>query len=440
LKLHLINPEKKGERIWNRALLAPLGLMCLAAYTPEEVETRIIDENLEKVDFVDRPDLVGITSMTATASRAYEIADAYRERDVKVVMGGIHASMLPEEAMQHADAVVVGEAETIWPKVLSDADAGRLEPLYRMQEHDDFSNPLHARNSVIDRKNYWMANNMQTARGCPHDCSFCSVTTFNGRHMRHRELDNVLAEIESMSKPRFMPKKMIPFVDDNIAANPKRAKELFKALIPLNINWGSQACISFGEDEELVDLAAESGCRMLFIGLETISSSSLEEAGKRQNKVEKYAESLRRLREHDIYVTGSFIFGFDADDDSIFQDTLDFAIENKIHLAQFSNLTPLPGTRLYDQMVAENRMEPGYWLNGAGDDQAVFQPKNFDPRELADKTRKVQRDFYSIRSIMKRFYFSRYAPHLLLYNLMYNRFGTDRSPVYRVTRPAQFTA
>jgi radical SAM superfamily enzyme YgiQ (UPF0313 family) len=440
LKVNLINPEKKGERMLNRALLAPLGLTCLAAYTPEGVDVRIIDENLERVDYKDRPDLVGITSMTATACRAYEIADEYRKRGVKVVIGGIHASMLPEEAMEHADAVVVGEAETLWPKVVSDADAGRLEPLYRLEERGEFKNPLPSRKDLINRKNYWMANNIQTSRGCPHDCSFCSVTTFNGRNVRHRELDNVLAEIESMPKPRFMPKKMIPFVDDNIAANPKRAKELFKALIPLNINWGSQACISFGEDEELVGLAAESGCRMLFIGLETVSSSSLEEMGKRQNKVERYAESLRLMRKHDIYVTGSFIFGFDADDDSIFQETLDFAIENKIHLAQFSNLTPLPGTRLYNQMVAENRMKPGYWLNGLRDSEAVFQPRNFSPQGLCDKTRKVQRDFYSIRSIMKRFYFSRYAPHLLLYNLMYNRFGTDRSPVYRVQSTVQGVA
>lgn len=440
MRLHLINPEKKGERILNRALLAPLGLMCLAAYTPDEVEIRLTDENLEKVDFDDRHDLVGITCMTATARRAYEIADTYRAKGVKVVLGGIHASMLPGEALQHADAVVVGEAETVWSKVISDADAGRLEPLYMAEERDDFRDPLPARRDVIDRKNYWMANNMQTSRGCPHDCSFCSVTTFNGRHVRHRDLDSVLAEVDSMPKPSFMPRKMIPFVDDNIAANPKRAKELFKALIPLRINWGSQACISFGEDEELVGLAAESGCRMLFIGLETVSSGSLKEMGKRQNKVERYADSLRTLRKHGIHVTGSFIFGFDSDDDSIFEDTLDFAIRNKVHLAQFSNLTPLPGTRLYQQMVAENRMKPEYWLNEARDDGAVFQPKNFSPQELCDKTRRVQREFYSIKSIIRRFHLSRLAPHLLLYNLLYNRFGTDRSPVYRVTRPARLPA
>ena len=260
MKVHLVSPTKKGETyLFNKGLLAPLGLMYLAAHTPPEVELRLIDENVERIDFTAVPDLVGITTMTATAPRAYEIARRYRSLGSKVVLGGVHASMMPAEAARFADAVVVGEAEGLWPRVLADFEAGRLEPLYEQDGFIDFSRPLPPRRDLVDPRRYWSANVVQTARGCPHACNFCSVTAFNGRKVRVREVEDVLAEVESLPRSNLLRRKVVAFVDDNIAAHPRRAKELFRGLIPMKIRWGSQASITIAGDEELVALAAESG-------------------------------------------------------------------------------------------------------------------------------------------------------------------------------------
>jgi len=442
MKLHLINPTKNGETyLFNRGLLAPLGLMYLAACTPDEVEVRIIDENVESIDFRDVPDLVGISTMTATAPRSYGIADRYRALGAKVVMGGIHASMLPEEALEHADSVVAGEAEPIWGKVVSDAEAGRLEPLYRQEGFIDFKRPASPRRDIIDPKRYWSANSVQTSRGCPNDCNFCSVTTFNGRKLRLRDIDNVLAEVESLSRSNLIRKKVVPFVDDNIAANPGRAKELFKALIPMKVVWGSQASITFADDEELVGLAAESGCRFLFIGLETLSTGSLEEMGKSQNKVEKYADALRLLKKNKINVMGAFVFGFDADGESAFSDTLEFAISNKILVAQFANLTPYPGTRIYHQLLEENRLEPRFWMDPSWDSHVVFRPRQMSPRKLYENTRQLHRDFYSYRSIFKRMSLHRHWLYGLAFNLLYRQtVVADRSRGLGIQESVPYTS
>ncbi|MBN1289486.1 MAG: B12-binding domain-containing radical SAM protein [Actinobacteria bacterium] len=422
MKIHLIAPTKKGETyLFNKGLLAPLGLMYLAAYTPDDVEVKIIDENTERIDFSGKPDLVGISTMTATAPRAYQIADRYRELGVKVVLGGVHASMVPGEAMKHADSVVVGEAEGIWPDVVADADSGRLEPLYRQEGFVDFRRPLQPSRDIIDPKRYWSANGVQTSRGCPYDCNFCSVTVFNGRKPRVRELDNILEEVESLSRGNVVRRKVVPFVDDNIAANKKLAKELFRALIPMKIVWGSQASISFAKDEELVALAAESGCRFLFIGLETLSPGSLSEMGKKQNKAAEYESGLRLLKKYKIGVMGAFIFGFDADDESVFKTTLDFAVENRIPIAQFANLTPYPGTRLYDKLLGENRVEPDFWLNESWNSRVVYNPVNMNSKQLFDRTHQVYRDFYSYRSIVKRTALRSYWPYWYAFNLLYRK-------------------
>ena len=422
MKLHLVAPTKNGETyLFNKGLLAPLGLMYLASHTPDDVETRIIDESVEDIDFNDVPDLVGISTMTATAPRAYDIADTYRARGAKVVLGGVHASMLPGEAGRHADSVVVGEAEEIWPLVVADAAAGRLQPLYRQEEFADFKNPLLPRRDLITPKRYWSANVVQTSRGCPHSCNFCSVTEFNGRRIRMRDTESVLAEVDSLPRHNRMSKKVVPFIDDNIAANPSRAKELFEALIPKKILWGSQASITIAKDKELVRLAADSGCGFLFIGLETLSPESLREMGKNQNKVEEYAEALRLLGDSGIPVMGAFVFGFDTDNQSVFSDTVKFAIENKIQVAQFANLTPYPGTRLYNQLLEENRLEPEFWLDPSWDSHVVFRPKQMTPQKLFASTRQVHLDFYSYRSIFKRLRLKRHWSYWLAFNLLYRQ-------------------
>ena len=422
MNVHLVAPTKKGETyLFNKGLLAPLCLMSLAAYTPDGIDVRIIDENVERLDFEQGADLVGITTMTATAPRAYEIADRYRALGSKVVLGGIHASMLPEEALEHADSVVVGEAESIWPEVVADAGRGRLEPVYRQESFIEFKRPLPPRRDMIDPGRYWTANCIQTSRGCPHDCNFCSVTAFNGRRVRERELDNVLAEVESLPRGKITHRKAIAFVDDNIAANRRRAKELFRALIPMKVIWGSQASITFADDEELVELAARSGCRFLFIGLETMSPRSLGEMGKRQNKVERYEDALRLLKKHGIQVMGAFIFGFDSDDESVFSETLDFAMRNKIQVAQFANLTPYPGTRLYHRLRDEGRLEENFWFDTSWDDRVVFGPKQMSAERLYRGTHQVHLDFYSYRSIIKRASLRKHWSVWFAFNLLYRQ-------------------
>ena len=423
MKLHLIFPTKNGETyLFNKGLLAPLGLMYMAAYTPPDVEIKLIDENVERIDFSDVPDLVGITTMTATAARCYEVADTYRALGAKVVLGGVHASMLPEEALEHCDSVVVGEGENLWENVVEDARAGRLEPVYKCEAFTDFKHPRPPRRDLIDPKRYWSANNVQTARGCPHNCNFCSVTAFNGKRLRAREVDDVLAEVESLPRNNLLRTKVVPFVDDNIGAIPSRSKKLFKELIPMKLLWGSQASITIAKDEELVALAAESGCHFMFIGLETMSNSALEAMGKHQNKIEDYAEALRLLRKYKIHVMGAFVFGFDTDSATVHDDTLAFAMENKVHVAQFADLTPYPGTKLYFQLKDEERLEPAYWMDPESCGRVVYEPKHTSGAVLRSRTQALHREFYSYKSIFKRMM----PPHKhwsywLAFNLLYRQ-------------------
>lgn len=427
MNVYLIAPRKTPKKPpFNKELFPPLGLMSLAAYTPKDIKVRLIDENVQPLNFTDMPHLVGITTMTATAARAYEIADKYRALNVKVVLGGIHASMVPEEASEHADSVVIGEAEEIWPKVLADAEAGCLEPRYQQEYFSDFNNPRLPRVDLIDPARYWFPDAVQTARGCPHNCSFCSVTAFNGRRQRAREVDSVLEEVQSLSWRNPMYRRIVPFVDDNIAANHRRAKELFKALIPLKVLWGSQACITFANDEELVALAAESGCRFLLIGLESLSSDAITEIGKRQNKVDQYERAIQRLRKYGIQVMGAFIFGFDSELEPMFSDTLDFAIRNRLTLAQFSTLVPYPGTRLYQHFLEEGRVEPNFWLDTSWTDRVVYEPHNMSAREIYKEVKQLQRAFYSYRSMARRFTMQQYWHYWLGVNFVY-RYGVRTS-------------
>jgi radical SAM superfamily enzyme YgiQ (UPF0313 family) len=237
-----------------------------------------------------------------------------------------------------------------------------------------------------------------------------------------RDTDNVLAEIETITRGNFLRRRVVPFIDDNIAANPARAKELFKALIPMKILWGSQASITIARDEELVALAAESGCRFLFVGLETLSPGSIAEMGKSQNKVSEYAGALKLLKKYRIPVMGAFVFGFDGDDEQTFKETLDFAIENKIQVAQFANLTPYPGTRLYKQLLEENRLiENVFWKDPAWESHVVYQPMKMAPQQLFDNTRQLHLDFYSYRSIFKRLSFRKHWSYWLAFNLLYRQ-------------------
>ena len=432
MKVLLISPENKKSiyaysREDVRAFWFPkLSLPTIAAHTPPDIEVKILDEVVEDVNFNVEADLVGISTMTYLAPRAYEIAAKFRARGVKVVIGGIHASMCPEEAKEHADSVVVGEAERTWPLLIEDLRRGELKPFYRETDLPELVGLPIPRRELLNRKSYWTTNCVQTSRGCPFDCDFCTVTIFGGNQYRLRPVEEVVEEVRRLNTG------YVVFVDDNIAGNKAYAKQLFKALIPLKIHWGSQASLTMTRDPELLELAAKSGCTALFIGVESISEENLISANKRFNKVAKFREEFKRFHDYGIMIQTGMIFGFDHDDESSFERTIEFLEENRIELAMFNILTPLPGTGLYKKMDEEGRIIDRDWSHYDGR-HVVFKPRLISPETLQEGFFWAYHKFYSVPSILKRVLPSfRYLPskYLLIERLFVNR--AYRRIVHRV--------
>jgi radical SAM superfamily enzyme YgiQ (UPF0313 family) len=365
MRLCLVNPSnplvsivKVKESRWNRyRVWKPLSLMVLAGLTPPEWEVSIIDENLKVPDYeaLPRPDLVGITAFSSQANRAYEIARWFRRLGVPVVMGGIHATMCLDEVMERADTVVTGEAESIWPRVLEDARQGCLKRRYDGGFADMKSVPV-ARHDLLPPQYAFGA--VQTSRGCPLNCSFCSVTAFNGAHYRLRPIPDVVREFQSI------PEKHILIVDDNLIGTTSRhitrAKDLFRSLTKADLGkqWVAQATINFADDEELLELAAKAGCAGVFIGFESPSPEGLRELGKKFNllKSRDFRASVRRIQRHNILVVGSFIIGLDVDGPGIGKRISEAACHYGVDNLNVLFLTPLPGTRLWDEMKSAHRL------------------------------------------------------------------------------------
>lgn len=383
--------------LWEDAkpLFPPLNLATVAALTPSGIDVRIIDESIEPIDFAAEVDLVGITSMTALAPRAYAIADAFRARGVPVVMGGMHPSAVPEEALEHADSVVIGEAEGQWPRLVEDFQAGRMQRIYRGKQRYPLAGLPQPRRDLWDPARYLVPNTVQTTRGCPFACSFCAVSQFFGRTFRHRPVEEVVREVASL------PGGPVGFVDDNIIASAAYARKLFRALIPLNIRWFSQGSLNLADDEELLDLAARSGCVGMFIGLESLTQANLECLGKRVNRVERFRGAIEKIHRFGIAVEGAFIFGLDNDDAGIFKRTVDFARRCRLEAAQFSILTPLPGTPLFRELKEQGRIMNKDWsrYNFAN---VVYRPVSMPAERLQEGFRWAWRKFYSYPSILSR--------------------------------------
>ncbi len=384
--------------------LPTLGLLKVAALTPTEWQVSIIDEKVEPLDLDQDADLVGITAMTPAVNRAYEIADKFMERGIKVVMGGMHVSKLPDDALQHCDSVLIGEAEDIWPQVLEDWHKGRLRKIY---QHEDGYPSLENRPApdwgLYEGKRYLPVHFIETTRGCPHNCEFCSVTNSFGGKFRNRPVDEVEREIQSL-KPfdgRFALKNVVFFVDDNIISNRRHAKELLTRIRPYNLKWLGQASVNIAKDDELLSLCQKSGCMGLLVGFETLSSDNLSTMGKRFNKPENYIDVVRKLHDYGIGVFGSFVFGFDHDDEGVFDRTLDFIVKAKLDVCYFSILTPYPGTRLYEQMLKEDRIIDHDWSN-YNTNNAVFMPKLMKPERLLEGFHHVLKGCFSYPSIFKR--------------------------------------
>ena len=414
MRLYLINPSnplvsivKVKESRWNRyRVWKPLSLMALAGLTPADWEITIVDENLGIPDYraMPQPDLVGITAFTSQANRAYEVADLFRNMGVPVVMGGIHATMCLEEVIERVDSVVTGEAEGIWAQVLDDAANGSLKRRCDGGFAEMNSVPS-ARHDLLPEGYSFGA--IQTTRGCPLNCSFCSVTAFNGARYRQRPIADVVREFKSIREKRVL------IVDDNlIGTRPEhidRAKDLFVAMAKANLRkqWIAQTTINFADDEELLTLAAKAGCKGVFIGFESLSAEGLREIGKKFNllKSRDFPASVRRIQRHNILVVGSFIIGLDIDKQGIGKHIAEVAHQYGVDMLNTLFLTPLPGTRLWDQMRSQDRIA----LNTFPEDWKYYtltlptaRYKHFSMDSIIEEMISCDSDFYSMPRILRK--------------------------------------
>jgi len=414
MRLYLINPSnplvsivKVRESRWNRyRVWKPLSLMVLAGLTSAEWEIKIVDENLGAPDYpaMLRPDLVGITAFTSQANRAYEVAGYFRGLGVPVIMGGIHATMCLDEVMSRVDSVVTGEAEGVWPQVLEDARHGSLKRRYDggLATINDVPS---ARHDLLARGYAFGA--IQTTRGCPLNCTFCSVTAFNGARYRQRPIPDVVREFQAIREKRVL------VVDDNLIGTRTehiaRAKDLFRAMAKADLRkeWVGQATINFADDEELLALASKAGCRGVFIGFESPTPEGLQEIGKKFNllKGRDFRASVRRIQRHNILVVGSFIVGLDVDEPGIGRRTADVATQYGVDNLNLLFLTPLPGTHLWDQMKVEGRIA----LNAFPEDwkyytltYPVARYKHLSLDGIIQEMISCNRNFYSMPRILRR--------------------------------------
>lgn len=401
MKITFVIPRWPKDSFWDViAFKFPLlSTSLLAGLTPSSHQLRIVDESLTQIDFNQEVDLVAITAMTPLAPRGYEIADEFRRRGRKVVIGGIHASWLPEEAKIHADSVAIGEADEVWVELLRDVGQGTMKPFYRQKERTDLDHLPIPRRDLFPPKGYLFHNLIQTTRGCPYDCEFCSVTALHGKTYRMRSVSEVEKEIHSLERS----KAYIFFVDDNLVGSFSHARELLTMLSHHRLRWVSQGPIHIAEDEEMVSLMAKAGCHGLFIGFESLREDNLRLMGKRINRIAAYEKGIQRLHDAGIGVYASFVFGYDYDDPSVFDEFLEFAERNRIEGAFLPILTPFPGTRIYQRLKQEGRILTEDWSKY---DMAtvVFQPKRMTVEELQEGFWKVNRSFYSIPSMLKRIF------------------------------------
>lgn len=377
----------------------------VAAMTPDTWKVYLIDENIRPFRYR-QADLVAITAFTSTVTRAYEIAEIYRREGTPVIIGGIHASMMPHEAMQFADAVVVGEAESVWPQILQDFENGQLQPLYQAPPADLTRIP--APRHDLFHPSYLFAS-IQTSRGCPLDCDFCSVPAFNGHRYRLRPVEAILEEMSTVRN------HLIYFVDDNIVGYNERARDhaarLFEGMIRkgLRKEWFAQASLNIAQDPELLGLAARSGCKMLLIGMEAESEDALQDANKRLNLklgVDAYARSFRAIHKAGIAVLGAFIYGMDSDTAESLRRRTRYILRSSVDVVQASVMTPLPGTRLFERMKTENRLLsnnfPQHWQHFHFSD-VVFRPKQIEPEVLTSEMNQAYRIICSMNTLRIKF-------------------------------------
>jgi radical SAM superfamily enzyme YgiQ (UPF0313 family) len=406
LRILLISPVADVERR-TELMIPQLGLYILKGLTPPEHEVRIIEEEAADINLDEECDLVGISCMTANVPRGYALAEEFRKRGRTVVMGGVHPTILPDEALQHSDCVVIGEAEGVWKTLLEDFQNGRLQKKYH--------NPAPDLESYVPKDFHRMTTKrlfgvvpIMTSRGCPYSCDFCCVSDLFGKKIRHVPVENVVRDIRESKAKNFI------FLDDNIIANSRYSKELFRAIKPLKISWAGQSSISLlVNDDELLQLAVESGCKALFMGFESVVEAQLQTMHKAIGEIEHLEAAVKKIKKMGILIHASMIFGFDTDTPDVFDDTVKFLKRNKVSTASLNVLTPYPGTRTYEGLKNEGRLLTTDWKY-YDHCTVVFKPKNMTPLELQLGTVRAGNEFYAATSVFTRLFGNLYNPVLYL--------------------------
>ena len=408
MRILLVSPSKDPTVKKPRFLMIPqLALHLIAGLTPPQHQVRIIEEELDEVDLDEPCDLVGISCMTSNSTRAYALAREFRKRGAQVVLGGVHPTILPDEAQRVADSVVVGEAEGVWERLLSDAEHRRLEPRYHEPQPSlETYVPIGSRRGA--HRTLFDVVPIMTTRGCPYNCEFCCVHDIFGRRVRHVPVPNVVRDIRDSGGRTFI------FLDDNIVGDPDYARELFRAIKPMGIRWVGQATLAFARDEELLSLARESGCAALFFGLESVSESRLQNLRKSIKDLSGIQEALCTVKAHGIYLHASVIFGFDDDTYDTFPDTLAFLERSRISSASINILTPYPGTEVFRRFRQEGRLLTEDWTR-YDHSPVVFRPKNMSALELQAGRLWASREYTRTPSVLRRLPAHRDHPLLHLF-------------------------
>jgi radical SAM superfamily enzyme YgiQ (UPF0313 family) len=398
MKITFIRPHLTAIRAADA--LEPLVFGVLAKLTPPDVELTLYDNRIEPIPYDEPTDLVALTVETFTAKRAYQIAAQYRQRGIPVVMGGYHPTLMPEEASQYADAIAIGDAETIWPKIVEDARAGKLQRVYQSTPDLAVEGVIPKR-SIFASKKYGPLRIVQFGRGCRFACDFCSIHAFYGRSTPRRCMEDVLAELDELRG------QYVFFADDNLFTDKEQAEALFKALKQFRIHWACQISLDIVQSPRLLDLMGKSGCVGALIGFESLEEANLIQMKKKWNtKQGDYSDALAQIYERGIMVFGSFVFGYDHDTTGVLDRTLDFARKSKLALAQFNSLYPMPGTPLYARLEKENRLLFNRWWldDNYRYGESIFRPANMTPDELRDGIIRLRREFNTYGAIARRMF------------------------------------
>ena len=423
MKIALISPAGAMHRFsgsFKRSLhYAPLTLTTLAALIPEELEAEVViyDETAETIPLDIEADIIGITAITGTSIRAYKYADYFRSKGITVVMGGVHPTILPQEAAQHADAVMVGLGDKSWPRLLRDFLQGSMQKMYYQDEEISLAGRPMPRRDLLKKERYITMNSVEAIRGCTLPCTFCAYPAAFGRKLYKRPLKEVIAEIE------MLPGKVVLFPDVNLIADREYAIELFTGLIPLKKWWFGLVTSNIGIDEALIRLFDKSGCKGLLIGFESVSQGSQKYIKKGVNKVEEYEVLAKRLHSVGIGINGCFAFGGDDDGRDVFERTVEVVIKLKIDLPRYSILTPFPGTQLYRELEEQGRITERNWAM-YDVEHCVFKPANMTPSELMEGIEWAWKETYTYKSIAKRMsYFGAFLPAVIPTNLGYRHYA-----------------